>query len=127
MSFDFSVKRAFKEVCLATLFTVVSTLVLTALFGAVKLLFGFDDGVVKAVTQTVKFFSVFACCFICVNTDGGFIKGFTAGVLSAVFTTAIFCAIAGDRFFTTGLLLDAAVYAVVGGVAGTFAVILKRG
>lgn len=127
MSFDFSVKRAFKEVFLSALFTVVSALLLMALFGAGKLIFGFDDGVVKAVTQTVKFLSVFACCFICVNTDGGFIKGFTAGILSAVLTTALFCAIAGNRFFTAGLLLDVAVYAVVGGIAGTFAVILKRG
>ena len=103
-------KKTFKEILLASAFCIASTIALIAVFSVVKLIFGFDDSAVKTITQIIKFVCVVACGFIFICPDGGFIKGVFYGIIACLITA---------------LILDVALYAIAGGLAGAIAANIK--
>lgn len=118
-------KKTFKEILLASAFCIASTIALIAVFSVVKLIFGFDDSAVKIITQIIKFVCVVACGFIFICPDGGFIKGVFYGIIACLITALILGFIAKKSLFTAAIILDVALYALAGGLAGAIAANIK--
>ena len=118
-------KSIIKELLFGAVFSAIVTLLLILVFAVIVKYANLSSVAIKTVNQFIKGISVFIGCFFSLKTDRGLVKGVLVGTIYLVFIYVLF-AITGGFSFGIGLLFDALICLIIGGVSGIFAVNFKR-
>lgn len=115
------------DITISTVLSMVLTLFAIVIFSIVLNFFDVPAGVISPINQGIKYLGIFLGVLVGVkNKKAGLIKGAISGMLAILLLFLMFSGIGGSVVFTKYTAIDMATGLIVGGIAGVFAVNLKK-